>query len=357
MSLSKIAVSGGGTGGHFFPALALIEYCHEKNIETIYIGNRQGIEEKFKQILKGKSIFLDMKGFVGKNFFERIDSLFLTLKNTLILNRYINENIPSIIFGGYTGLPLGIHSILKRKHLFIHEQNSVPGKTNLYLSKYTKCVFYTFEYTNKFFKSDCLIKTGIPLRKIVKEGIGIKKQTALKQLDLEDRPTILFMGGSQGALFINRLAIEIMHKLKNFQGILLCGEKLFKDVSSMAKDKVSNLKIFPFYKNMPFIYRASDVAVCRAGAGTISELSYYGLPALFIPYPYASGDHQYYNAKEIEDLGGGKVIRQENVDVELVVKTIEKILSDKLSYSKSIQKFFPKNPEATIVNIIKDYII
>ncbi len=352
MNLDKIAISGGGTGGHFFPALAFLEFCHEKGIYTIYIGNKEGIEGKFSHLIEGEKIFMNMKGFVGKKPREKIVSLLLLVKNILELRKYMNYKIPSIIFGGYTGLPLGLYSIINKNPLFIHEQNSIPGKTNLYLSKFSRYVFYTFEHSKKFFKNFPYKRTGIPLRKSIKEGSKITKKQALDFLSLDSKPTISFIGGSQGALFINNIALELCSKLEDYQIILVTGRDKFKDVKLVAKERCPNMKVLSFTEDIVYVYKASDLVICRAGAGTISELSFLGIPAVFIPYPYASKDHQYYNAKEIEELGGGKVIRQSDASVSTVLKEIENILSDRETYSKKIKLFQPKNPEDLILKTI-----
>jgi len=354
MSLNKIAISGGGTGGHFFPALALMEKCSEEGTSFIYIGNIKGIEYRLREHIGGETLFLPMEGYAGKGALEKLKALFLLIKNSLTLYGSLDNIDASIIFGGYTGIPLGISSLLKGIPLFIHEQNSVPGLANRKLEKFTRCIFYTFEYTERFLKNPCAIRTGMPLRKALREGINIKREEALEKLNMEDKPTLLFMGGSQGAMYINRLAVEVMKRLKGFQAILITGKKNYEDVRKTVEGVIDNIKLIPFYENMPVIYKASHITVARAGAGTIAELSYYGLPALFIPYPYASGDHQFYNAKEIEEKNGGTVIRQEEADVNTVIKKVEKLMSDRNSFSTAIRKAMPHNAENMIIDFMRN---
>ena len=352
MNLSKIAISGGGTGGHFFPALAFMEKCDEEDIDFIYIGNSKGIEYKFRKYIGDRSVFLPMEGYAGKGIFEKSKALILLVKNSLTVYKMLDDVDASVVFGGYTGMPLGVCSLLKRIPLFIHEQNSVPGVANIKLERFTRCIFYTFEYTKRFFKNACMIRTGMPLRKALKEGIGIKREEAIKKLGIEDKPTILFMGGSQGAMYINKLALEVMEVLKDFQALLITGNKHYEDIKRSVPKGVRNIKLIPFTEDIPLIYRASHIAVARAGAGTVAELSYYGLPALFIPYPYASGDHQYYNAKEIEERGGGIVIREKEADAKRVIEKIEKLFSHRDFFSEGIRNALPVDAENTMLKVV-----
>ena len=356
MNLGKIAISGGGTGGHFFPALAFMEKCSDENIDFIYIGNSKGIEYKFRKYMEDKSVFLPMEGYAGKSIFEKSKALILLVKNSLTVYKMLDDVDASLIFGGYTGVPLGVCSLLKRIPLFIHEQNSVPGVANIKLERFASCIFYTFEYTKRFFKNTCMIRTGLPLRKVLKEGIRIKREEAIRKLGIEDKPTILFMGGSQGAIYINKLALEVMEVLKDFQALLITGDKHYEDIKRLVPKKVRNIKLIPFTENISLIYRASHIAVARAGAGTVAELSYYGLPALFIPYPYASRDHQYYNAKEIEERGGGIVIREEEADTKRVIEKIEKLFSHRDFFSEGIRNALPVDAENTMLKVVSKII-
>ncbi len=153
------------------------------------------------------------------------------------------------------------------------------------------------------------------------------KEKAREALGIDPSPpVILFMGGSQGARFINNLAVDFARKT-GVKTILLSGTQDYERVTALAKD-LDNLFIFPFRTDMGLIYSATDVAVCRAGAGTLTELSHFGIPAVMIPYPYAAGDHQYYNAKEIEELGGGFTLRQEEASVDEMIKRTDAIIRE-----------------------------
>ena len=348
----KVFVSGGGTGGHFFPALALIECLLEEKIDTVFVGSERGIEKRLSDKLPVQSHFVQAYPFMGRGIKEKLTSVFKNLKGALQVAKLLERGDKAVVFGGYASLPLGLACPLKGTSLYLHEQNSVPSKTNRLLWRFAKRVFITFEYTKRYFPKEKTVKTGLPVRKSLLEGLSLSKEEALKRLGLEDKITLLVVGGSQGASFLNQIAPEVFKKT-GWQGIHITGERDYEKLEGFYKQKGLNVLVLPFSHEMHILYRASTVALSRAGASTITELSLYGVPSVFIPFPHAIGDHQYYNAKEIEDLGGGLLLRQEEVSIERLVKGIERILKDHELFSKNIKVF--ANPLAC--EEIKKYIL
>ncbi len=340
--METIVVSGGGTGGHFFPAISFINILNKCNIKSIYIGSKNGIESRLTNQIPTDYTLLDTKGFVGKSLKAKISSIYNILKATKELNSNIDNDFKSVVFGGYVSLPLGFLSFLKKKNLFIHEQNTIPSLTNRVLSKKAKICFTTFNYTSKFFKD--AIRVGIPIR----EGflMDFDKKELQKELNIKS-PCILVMGGSQGAKALNDVALELFNKT-NYQGIIITGEKNHDEISKKAK-YLSNIKTIPFTNNMHKLMRVCDVAISRSGASTIYELALSGLPSIFVPYPYAAYNHQYFNAKEIEELGGAITINQDELSIELLLKALDKILEGKEVFSKSIKNFVIKDEKGDII--------
>ncbi len=329
-----LLISGGGTGGHFFPALSFIEYVMDKE-KVKFIGTKRGIEYKLREKIPVEQVFLDVYPFRGVSLKEKIKAIYYLLKSQIEIK--VENSFSSLVFGGYASLPLGLYSLRKRKPLFIHEQNSVPSKTNRLLSKGAEEIFITFEHTRRYFKN--AKKVGIPLRRSLIEGV--EKAKAKESLGLNpDKEVLLVLGGSQGAFFLNRLTVELA-KYTTFQIILICGTKHYDEMKEYINER---LKIIPFSLNMNLIYSAADVAISRAGAGTITELSLYGIPTLFIPYPYAADNHQYYNAKEIEELGGGFVLKQEDANLRSVLQKLSLLTLKKEEMGKAIKGF--ANPKA-----------
>ncbi|ADC89836.1 UDP-N-acetylglucosamine--N-acetylmuramyl- (pentapeptide) pyrophosphoryl-undecaprenol N- acetylglucosamine transferase [Thermocrinis albus DSM 14484] len=337
--MSRFLISGGGTGGHFFPALALTEWLVKRNYKTIFVGSVRGIEFSLKELLPSEAIFLTSYPFVGVAWHRKLYALVHIAVSSLRLLRHIESRDISVVFGGYASLPLGVASVVRGARLFLHEQNSVPSRTNRLLSNRSEKIFVTFEYSKKFFPLHKVVKTGLPVREQILRHLSLSKEEAREKLGLmTDKPVILVFGGSQGAQFLNTVTVELLSNLP-FQSIHVTGDRDFPRVKELYREKKLRGVVFSFFHDMGLLYRASDLAICRAGASSITELSLYGLPALFVPYPHAADDHQFYNAKEIEDLGGGITVRQQEATVEKLREALEKILSDRDRYSEGIRKF------------------
>jgi len=338
----KLLVSGGGTGGHFFPALEVLKKAKDRGISTLYVGAERGIEKSFEHVIPGDKMLLELYPFRGVSLKRRFKALLSFWRGLSHVRHHTQGDFKALVFGGYPSVPTGAHAILKGKPLYVHEQNSVPSMTNRIFSGFSKKVFITFEYSRKFFKGNNVVRTGLPIREELL-STKIEKSGAKEALGFKpEAPVVLFMGGSQGARFINNLAVDFA-KRTDAPTILLSGETDFERVSDIAQG-VENLKVFPFRTDMGLVYSASEVAVCRSGAGTLSELSYFEVPAVLIPYPYASGDHQFYNAKEVEELGGAYTLRQEDVNLDRVITLVDRIFGNLKSMKANIKGF--ANPEA-----------
>ena len=349
----RLAVSGGGTGGHFFPALEVLREAKERKLETSFVGTERGIERNFEAEIPGEKVFLETYPLRGVPLRERIKAIKGFLKGLSVLRSRLEGEFSSLIFGGYSSVPLGLHTLFKRRSLFLHEQNSVPSMTNRSFYPFSRKVFITFEHTRRFFKGDHVIRTGLPVRRELLK-LRMDGKSAKEALGFDpDSPLLLFMGGSQGARFLNTLAVDFARKT-GAQVLLLSGKQDYERVVEISKG-VKNLKAFPFRTDMGLVYSGADVAVCRAGAGTVSELSIFRVPALFIPYPFAAGDHQFYNAKEIEDLGGGLVIRQEEVNLDKVIALVDKIFSNLKAMSEAVGSFAnPDSAKLILDEILED---
>lgn len=334
----RLFVSGGGTGGHFFPALALIECLLEKGIKTFFVGSERGIEHRLKQKIPTESLFVPAHPFMGRGLKDKFLAILKSLQGAYRVAKFINKEDIGVVFGGYASLPLGLASFIKGVSLYLHEQNSIPSQSNRLLSRFAKKIFITFEYSKRFFPSYKTIKTGLPVRKSLIKGLHLSREEALKVLGLDDEPTLLVMGGSQGASFLNELAKDIFVKT-GWQGIHISGERDYEYLKGFYKEKRLKVLLLSFSHDMHLIYRASIIALSRSGASSITELSLYGIPSLFIPFPYAIYDHQFYNAKEIEDLGGGITLRQEEAQIDRVIKGLENLMENYHYYSKNISTF------------------
>jgi len=359
MEKLTLALSGGGTGGHFYPLLAFLSYVLERKAfkEVLFFGDRKGIEYRKRHLLKvDRAYFSNFRKFKGSSLLGKLFYLFATSAEAVKISSTLKrKSFVSLTFGGYTSVPLGLVSALKKRPLFIHEQNAVPGSANRALSKFAKKVFLTFPDSGRFFKTKKVEVVGLPIRGELKVYKKRKREEVLKELGWEDKFTLLLLGGSQGAKAINKLALKLVPKLEEIRVIHICGEKNFENVKREYEKlplKVE-LKLYPFVEEIGRLLRVSDFAISRAGASTAMELAFFGIPTLFVPYPYAIYDHQYYNATYFVKGGGAFLFREEELDLSKVLGIVKNLAKDKSELkqrSEAMERLFIPDAEKKILN-------
>jgi UDP-N-acetylglucosamine--N-acetylmuramyl-(pentapeptide) pyrophosphoryl-undecaprenol N-acetylglucosamine transferase len=255
-------------------------------------------------------------------------ALLKALKYILIL-----QPVAVIGTGGCVSVPVIFASKILKKKTFIHEQNAVPGKANIFLNKLVDKTFISFDYSKKYFNNTNLVFSGCPIRE---EILHTSKTEALKKLRVLDNIfTVLVFGGSLGAVKLNDIACKTLLSLsknKQMQVIHVTGDKNYLQISKLVKLN-KNYKVFKYMHNIYDAYAVSDIAICRCGAGTIFELKALNKPAIFIPYPYATDNHQFWNAKEVEEDKKFIIIEEKNLTERKLSKTVE-ILYSNLNIAK-----------------------
>ncbi len=348
--MKKVFIAGGGTGGHFYPALSLAEYLHEKDFSITYIGAKRGIEGK-KEFPFGDKILLDIKGVRGKGLFGKVSSALGLIKNSLYVRKILKKEKPDFVlcFGGYASLPLGLAAALSNIPLYIHEQNSVPSYTNKLLSFFSKKIFITFEYSKRFFLKRKTLLTGMPLRKTLKERLDITKEEARKEIGLDiNRKTILIFGGSQGAKKLTEIALKAAEKLPDISFILITGKN--SDVEKPSK----NMIVYKYFEDIGLLYKACDVVVSRAGAGTVSEVLLFGKYTIFIPYPYAASNHQYFNVKWLAEQKLADILEEKDLTEDIFLEKLEKALKIFKEKEEKIKNLGISNAEERIFENIDE---
>ena len=345
----KVFIAGGGTGGHYFPAVAMAETFYRRGYKIFYFGTKNGIEANL-DFPFGKKYLYDIGGIVGKSKSEKVKNGLKLLKTAYEISKIIKEEQPkfALVFGGYASAPLGIASKLSGLRLYIHEQNSIPSSTNLFLSKLARKIFITFDYSYRFFPKKKTVLTGLPLRSLVKQDKFTSKSMARKLLEIpEDKKVVLMFGGSQGAKKLTEVGMEIYKRRKDLFFVIITGKNFYKTVNG------ENIKTYEFVERIGLLYRASDIVVCRSGAGTVSEVLYYGKPAIFVPYPYAFKNHQYFNVKWLEDKNLAKIILDKDLNVDSLNNALNDYLSINLEkLSKKIEEISIENSEILIYESI-----
>ena len=359
----KIIISGGGTGGHIYPAISIADQLTKKitNCKILFIGAKNKMEMKKVPENGYKIIGLWISGF--QRSYKSLSNLLLPLKIILSLFHslvIILKYNPKIVIGtgGYASGPVMYVASILRIPVFIQEQNSYPGLTNRILSKYAKKIFVAYDGMDKYFTSSKIVFSGNPIRKSIKNLSLKNKNDYLKQIGFNSNlKTVLFVGGSLGAGRINDFVSKNLNYFKknNLQVILQCGVRYQSKYESINN---SHIKVLPFIKDMDKAFSAADIIVSRSGASIISELCFVGKPVIFIPSPNVAENHQYKNAKKLYDLGAAEYVEEDEIEYKLT-SIINKILVSDIYYSSlsdKISAFSKPNASKLIVNEIKKYL-
>ncbi len=346
----RIIVAGGGTGGHLFPCLAVSNRLIQEGHDVLFVGSSVGIESRKRELLPSASVFIDSRGVRGKGVRALLNGFFL-LRSTWQALSVISSFRPDrvVLFGGYVSFPLGIAAAVKGVPLILQEQNSIPGKTNLFLSRFAEKVLVGYESSLRFFDGKAVF-TGNPVREEVVEAAKSRKllrKKVLKSLSLsEGRKTLLVIGGSQGALWINetmkKVACELFDVKEKIQVVHVTGEGKSPEMEEVYRRAGIRAKVFSFYERIWELYLIADAAISRAGALAVSEILLFGIPTLFIPFPFAVDDHQFFNVKELSEAGGCILKRQEELTPKEVAATVKLLLFDIIrarKISESMKKF------------------
>jgi UDP-N-acetylglucosamine--N-acetylmuramyl-(pentapeptide) pyrophosphoryl-undecaprenol N-acetylglucosamine transferase len=359
----NLIISGGGTGGHIYPAISIADRLTKKinNCNILFVGAKNKMEMKKVPENGYKIIGLYISG-LQRNFNLHLNILLpfkivFSLIHTLII---LVRNKPKIIIGtgGYASGPIMYVASLLGIPVFIQEQNSYPGLTNRILSKYAKKIFVAYDGMDRYFDNSKIVVSGNPIRKSIK-NISLKnKRDYLKSLNLKkDLKTLLFLGGSLGADRLNRFVKDNIDffKKNDLQVILQCGSRYFDTYKFLNN---SHIKVLPFIKEMDKVFSSSDIIISRSGASIISELCFVGKPVIFIPSPNVADNHQSKNAKKLYELGAAEYVEEDEVDYKLT-SIINKILVSEVyrdSLSEKIKTLSKPNASKIIVNEIKKFL-
>ncbi|WP_079508349.1 undecaprenyldiphospho-muramoylpentapeptide beta-N-acetylglucosaminyltransferase [Mesobacillus jeotgali] len=328
----KIAVSGGGTGGHIYPALALIREIQKKeqDVEFLYIGTEKGLESKLvpRENIPFKSIHIT--GFKRKISFENVKTVLRFLKGVRDSKKMLKEFKPDVVIGtgGYVCGPVVYAAAKMGIPTIVHEQNSIPGLTNKFLSRYVDKVAICFEEAREFFPDNKVELTGNPRASEVLGQDGIKgRLSAGLKLKV---PTVLIFGGSRGARPINEAVIKSLTELssKPYQVLYVTGDVHFEEVQKEVElvGNPENVIIKPFIHNMPEVLAGVDLTVARAGATTLAELTSLGIPSILIPSPYVTDNHQEKNARALSENGAARLLLEKDLTGPRLVESIDQIL-------------------------------
>lgn len=342
--MTKILFAGGGTGGHLYSGIALAEEflaSGSKDREVLFVGTPAGMEKEIVPKNGYRLELIPVKPLKGRGMADRIKSLAQIPSSFAKARALLRKEKPDLVFGigGYASGPVTLMAHFMGIPTAIIDQNSVPGMTNRILGKFVDHIFVCFENAKAFFKPAKTFLSGNPVRKSFLDKLKNRNAFAPKP---EGEFNLLILGGSQGARSVNQAAVGAAAILKNeFPGLKIqhqAGKNDYESVKKAYAEKGIAAEVFDFVHNIHELYANADLIVCRAGAGTITEIEIMGKAAIFVPYPFAADDHQRLNAEEVVQQGAGKMILNADLNPESLACEIRSLLRDPQSLAALQEK-------------------
>ena len=328
----RVVITGGGTGGHLFPGLAVCAALTRRRpeAEVLFVGASAGVEASILPRMGFAFRGLPARQVKGRRWRGQVAALLALPAVVRRASRLLRESGAQVVLGvgGYASFPMVLAARLRRVPTVIHEQNAYPGLANRWLGRMSSAVAVSFEAAAAFFPARRVSVTGNPVRAEIQPGDA---RAARRRLQLAtEQFTILIFGGSQGAHRINMGTMEALPRLSGERARLQflhgTGERDLPEVQRAYEAGGFRARVETFFQDMATAYQAADFAICRAGASTIFELAAAGKPALLVPYPYAANDHQRLNAEAMVRAGAAWTIPDQYCDGQRIAATVQAAL-------------------------------
>lgn len=335
----RVLVSGGGTGGHIYPAISLVNHLKisDANAEFLYVGTEKGLESTIVPEYDIPFKTIEIQGFRRSLSVANFKTAYLFMKSIGDSKKLLKEFKPDVVIGTggyvcgavvYAAHKLGIPTI-------IHEQNSVPGITNKFLAKYVDKIAICFPDAAQYFPQEKVVLTGNPR---AQEVVNIEKTAVLESYGLKQgKPTVLVFGGSQGALTLTNAMKESLVELakRDYQIVYGTGQRYYEDIQRFLIEQqieAENIAILPYIDNMAMLLKNIDLVVSRAGATSLAEITALGLPSILIPSPNVTNDHQTKNAQSLVKSGATSLLKDSELTSLSLVRELDNLMlnSDKL---------------------------
>jgi UDP-N-acetylglucosamine--N-acetylmuramyl-(pentapeptide) pyrophosphoryl-undecaprenol N-acetylglucosamine transferase len=332
---SRFVIAGGGTAGHVIPGVALARVLAGRGHAVSFVGTELGLEARLVRESGFDFHAVPAQPFVRRLSWQALRAPLVSLRSVAIARGFVRGVDAVIGMGGYVSVSTVLAARRERVPVVLHEQNAVPGLANRTLARFSRAVGVAFGDARKFFTRRSRVEvTGNPVRpeilRVAEERDVLGKE-GREALDLEDaRRTILVFGGSQGALHIDRAAVgacRLLRSRADLQIVLITGPSHFEMIERALPPPGGLLvRALGFLDRMDLAYACADLVVCRSGATTIAEVSVCGLPALLVPYPYATRRHQEANARAMQRAGGASVLLDDQLSSESLAARIEALI-------------------------------
>ena len=357
----KVVISAGGTGGHIYPAIAIINKIKEEepNSEFLYIGTHNRMEKELIPTVGIPYEEIEITGFIRKLTLENIKTLTRFMKARKKCIEIIKNFNPDIVIGagGYVTAPVIWAAKKAGYKTFIHEQNSVVGLSNKYLTRYVDKIGVSFESTLDDFPREKVTLTGNPCSE---KALHTKEARKSDFCLNEEKKLVTIVMGSLGSKTINDKMAEYIYgfRNKNYEVLYITGEAYYEKIKS--KRFPDNVRVVPFIKDLPSIMKKTDLMISRAGASTMSEIMALGIPTIFIPSPYVTNNHQYKNAKDLCDKNASWIIEEKDLSKTTLIKMIDNALTDEKKYNEvkeNLSTLGIKDSGTRIYNVLKEMIL
>ncbi len=332
----KYILTGGGTGGHIYPALAIADKIkkEDKEADILYIGTHNRMEKDIVPLNNIKYKAIEMYGLKRSLSPSNIKTIYCYVKSISRIKKILKKFNPDIVIGvgGYVTYPVISTAKKMGYKTIIHEQNSIPGLSNRKLEKYSDKIMVSFKESKEYFNDkQKIIYTGNPTKD---KAIMSKCEKVSNYGLITNKKTVLIVMGSLGSNTVNeRINLIIpMFRDKDYQVIYVSGKNYYKKID---KSKLpDNVKVEPYINNLSGLMKSIDLMVSRAGASTITEIEALKIPTIFIPSPYVTDNHQYKNAKVLEDKGMALILEEKELNGDKLVRMIDDLLTNKIKYNK-----------------------
>lgn len=349
--MKRVLIMAGGTGGHVFPALVVGQALRQQNIEVHWLGTRRGIENELVPKANFPISYISIGQWRGKGWKRSLLTPFLLARALWQTFKVFRKVKPDVVLGmgGFASGPGGITAFLFRKPLVIHEQNAIPGLTNRALGIFANSVLEAFP--NTFSKRYRAVTIGNPVREEIVNLPLPKERLAKRKGPLR----VLILGGSQGALAINKVipsALSILSVEERPEVWHQTGTKGLDETRRMYKVLGLKARVSDFIENMAETYDWADLVICRAGALTLAELTAAGIGSILIPYPYAADNHQTRNAEFLVRANAAMVFAQKDFSSARLAELLRKLLKnreDLLSMADSARRLYTPNAAQKII--------
>ena len=333
----KVVIVAGGTGGHIYPAIAIMNKIKEmeKTSEFLYIGTTDRMEKDIIPKLGIKFVGIEMSGLNRKNIFSNISVLKKYNAAVKKAMKVISEFKPDVVVGagGYITAPVLYAAHKLKVPVLIHEQNSIPGVSNKFISNFADRICVSLPNSLNLFPKNKVVYTGNPRSE---EIMNVKKKSKKSLGFDENKKLVVVVMGSLGSTTMTQKIKELIpaFKDKNYQVLIITGKKYYNDYKDINIS--NNVKIVPFMDDLICLLKDSDLIVSRAGASTIAEITAIGLPAILVPSPYVTNNHQYKNAKELEDKGACIIVSEDDFSKDKIILEIDKLFDNKDLYENMV---------------------